>query len=597
MKISLKKIFSPFDIKKLSIKILKKISFEMRTFLIESISKTGGHLSSNLGIIELTIAIHKICNAPYDRIIWDVGHQSYAHKILTGRISKMKYLRQNNGISGFPKIQESDYDSFGTAHSSTSISAILGMSISSSYSNYERFHVAIIGDGAMSAGISFEAINNLKLNNYINLLIIVNDNNMSISSPVGTLSKYISNITSLNIFNKKIKKFKKKIFNKIPRNLFEIFGLNYIGPVDGHNLDILIPIIDNIYKKKGLYILHIITKKGKGYTFAEKNPVLYHGVGKFDKNIGILSTNKSIKNTFSKIFGKWLCHMAEHDKNLIGITPAMKEGSNMKNFEKKFPNRYFDVGIAEQHAITLSAGFAYECKKPVLAIYSTFLQRGYDQLIHDVAIQKLDVTFAIDRAGIVGKDGSTHSGSYDISYLRCIPNIVITTPSNEYELIRLLYTCYKHVGPASIRYQKGFCLNILVNCNILQLSISKSKVLHLGKYIVILCFGFIAKFALKVGKLMKFTVIDMRFVKPLDKEMIKILLNKYQAIVTIEEGVILGGAGSAILELMNSLCIIKPVLQLGFPDKFLEQGESSYIMSKLGLDSYGIKKSLIKRFM
>lgn len=632
-------IQNPADIKHLSCTQLRALADELRQYIIHSVAQTGGHLSSNLGTVELTVALHKVFDTPHDRIIWDVGHQSYAHKILTGRRDQMKSLRQAGGISGFPKRSESEYDAFGTAHSSTSISAALGMAVVSRNKKINRQHIAVIGDGAMTAGMSFEALNNAGVTPGINLLVILNDNDMSISPPVGALNKYLTRLMSGSLA-KDAHDFGKAVLEQLPSpvmeiarkvkghakgmlgpaTLFEELGFNYSGPIDGHDLSALIPTLENLKKLGGLQFLHVITKKGQGYKLAEADPVLYHGPGKFDPMVGI-QTKKPGKPTFTQVFGEWICDQAAADEHLMGITPAMREGSGLVEFEQRFPTRYFDVGIAEQHAVTFGAGIACEGFKPVVAIYSTFLQRGYDQLIHDVALQNLDVTFALDRAGIVGADGATHAGNYDIAYLRCIPNMVVSTPSDENECRLLLNTCYQFKGPASVRYPRGSGVGAEVVKTLDTVPLGKAVVRRysssavplstratssvenphlaadtnaerLTQPVAILAFGTLLYPALAAAEKLDATVVDMRFVKPLDEELILELAHTHQAFVTIEEGCIMGGAGSAVSEFLNQSGMSLPVLQLGLPDSFIDHGEQQSILASLGLDATGIEKSI-----
>ncbi len=606
----------PSDLKSLNHCELKRLAHELREEIISLVSKTGGHLSSNLGIVELTLALHYVFNTPYDRIIWDIGHQSYIHKILTGRRFAMKNLRKINGISGFPKRSESEYDPFGTAHSSTSISAALGMAVASRNQNIIRNHIAVIGDSALSSGMAFEALNNISIIPNINLLVILNDNDMSISKSVGALNHYLARLIPGRIYNS-AKKMSHAILRYIPSalkfasrfearlknmlsstTLFEELGLNYFGPIYGHDLDLLISTLNNFKNLSGTQFLHIITKKGQGYKLAEENPVLYHGPGQFNPEVGVEHIiNNSIRKTFTQVFSDWICDMAQKDSRLIGITPAMCEGSGLVKFERYFPSRYFDVGIAEQHAITFAAGMACEGLKPVVAIYSTFLQRGYDQLIHDVALQNLDVTFAIDRAGLVGSDGATHAGNYDVAFLRCIPNMIIATPSEENETRLLLSTCYNYQGPASIRYPRGIGHSTTDICSSLEtVEIGKGFMRVIGKKIAILGFGNLVLVALKVSQVLNCSVADMRFVKPIDKKLILELSKNHKALVTLEDATIMGGAGSAVTEILNESNIQIPILQLGLPDRFIDQGDQNILMANLGLDANGIESSLRDRF-
>ncbi|CAM3733518.1 1-deoxy-D-xylulose-5-phosphate synthase [Bordetella sputigena] len=610
----LEAIDSPADLKRLDRRSLKKLADELRAFILTSVSRTGGHLSSNLGTVELTLALHYVFDTPHDRIVWDVGHQSYPHKILTGRRAGMAKLRQADGISGFPRRSESEYDAFGTAHSSTSISAALGMAVASRNAGISRQHIAVIGDGAMSAGMAFEAMNNAGVTPGINLLVILNDNDMSISPPVGALNRYLARLMS-GRFYAAAKNVGKAVLQHVPpvlelarrieehakgmvtpATLFEEFGFNYVGPIDGHDLDALLPTLQNLKALQGLQFLHVVTRKGQGYKLAEADPVLYHGPGKFDPEIGIVPAKAPSKLTFTQVFGQWLCDMAAQDEKLVGITPAMREGSGLVEFERRFPSRYFDVGIAEQHAVTFAAGLACEQQKPVVAIYSTFLQRGYDQLIHDVALQNLDVTFALDRAGLVGADGATHAGNYDIAYLRCIPNMVVATPSDEAEARLLLTTCYRHAGPASVRYPRGGGRGAAVPTTLEEVPLGKGVVRRHGATIAILCFGTLLPAVEKAAEALGATVADMRFVKPLDEALVQELAASHDALVTVEEGAIMGGAGSAVCEALNAAGITLPVLQLGLPDRFIDHGDQQALLAGVGLDAPGIEASVRARF-
>jgi 1-deoxy-D-xylulose-5-phosphate synthase len=594
---------------------LKQLADELRGFVLQSVSRTGGHLSSNLGTVELTVALHHVYDTPHDRIIWDVGHQSYPHKILTGRKEQMSGLRQFGGISGFPKRSESEYDAFGTAHSSTSISAALGMAVASRNAGVSRQHIAVIGDGAMSAGMAFEAMNNAGVTPDINLLVILNDNDMSISPPVGALNRYFARLMS-GQFYATAKNMGRAVLQHVPpvlelarrfeehakgmvtpATLFEEMGFNYVGPIDGHDLDALVPTLQNMRALKGPQFLHVVTKKGQGYKLAEADPVLYHGPGKFDPAVGIQKPAAAPKTTFTQVFGTWLCDMAEHDPRLTGVTPAMREGSGMVAFEKRFPKRYFDVGIAEQHAVTFAAGLACEGQKPVVAIYSTFLQRGYDQLIHDVALQNLDVTFALDRAGLVGADGATHAGNYDIAFLRCIPNMVVATPSDENETRLLLTTCYQHPGPASVRYPRGSGAGAAIDAGLDTVPVGRGIIRRQGKDLALLVFGTLLPAALKVAESLDLTVVDMRFVKPLDAELVRKMAAEHRGLVTLEEGAIMGGAGSAVTEFLNAAGLTCPVLQLGLPDRFIDHGEQGALLAGVGLDAAGIERSIRARFI
>ncbi len=607
-------IASPSDLKKLDRRRLARLADELRSFLLQSVSRTGGHLSSNLGTVELTVALHYVYDTPHDRIIWDVGHQSYPHKILTGRKQGMASLRQFGGMSGFPKRSESEYDAFGTAHSSTSISAALGMAVASRNAGVSRQHIAVIGDGALTAGMAFEAMNNAGVTPDINLLVILNDNDMSISPPVGAMNRYLARLMS-GQFYAAAKNVGRAVLQHVPpvlelarrfeehakgmvtpATLFEEMGFNYVGPIDGHDLEALIPTLQNMRALKGPQFLHVVTKKGQGYKLAEADPVLYHGPGKFDPAIGIQKSTGTPKVSFTQVFGRWLIDMADHDSRLIGITPAMREGSGMVEFERLFPTRYFDVGIAEQHAVTFAAGIACEGQKPVVAIYSTFLQRGYDQLIHDVALQNLDVTFALDRAGLVGADGATHAGNYDIAFLRCIPNMVVATPSDENETRLLLSTCYQYEGPASVRYPRGSGCGATVSQGLDTVPLGRGIVRRRGAKLALLVFGTLVPAALAVAQALDLTVVDMRFVKPLDTELVLDMAASHEGLVTIEEGAIMGGAGSAVTEALAAAAVVLPVLQLGLPDVFIDHGEQAALLAGVGLDAAGIERSIRARF-
>jgi 1-deoxy-D-xylulose-5-phosphate synthase len=611
----LDRIQRPADLKVLDRRELKKLADELRSFVLQTVSRTGGHLSSNLGTVELTVALHHVYDTPHDRIIWDVGHQSYPHKILTGRKDAMGSLRHFGGISGFPKRSESEYDAFGTAHSSTSISAALGMAVASRNAGVSRQHIAVIGDGAMTAGMAFEAMNNAGVTPDINLLVILNDNDMSISPPVGALNHYFARLLS-GQFYAAAKNVGRAVLQHVPpvlelarrleehakgmvtpATLFEEMGFNYVGPIDGHDLDALIPTLQNMRALKGPQFLHVVTKKGQGYKLAEADPVLYHGPGKFDPSVGIQKASTPPKVTFTQVFGHWLCDMAESDPRLNGITPAMREGSGMVEFERRFPTRYFDVGIAEQHAVTFAAGIACEGQKPVLAIYSTFLQRGYDQLIHDVALQNLDVTFALDRAGLVGADGATHAGNYDIAFLRCIPNMVVATPSDENETRLLLSTCYQYPGPASVRYPRGSGSGVAVEAGLATVPVGRGIVRRRGAGVALLVFGTLLPAAIKAAETLNLTVVDMRFVKPLDTELVLTMAAEHPlGLVTLEEGSLMGGAGGAVSETLAAHAILTPILHLGLPDRFIDHGEQSALLAGVGLDAGGIENAIRKRF-
>lgn len=602
-------INSPIELRKLDRKQLPQLANELRQFLIESVANTGGHLSSNLGTVELTIALHYIFNTPCDRVIWDVGHQTYAHKVLTGRRAGMAKLRMKGGVAGFPRRDESEYDAFGTAHSSTSISAALGMAVASQLSDAARRAIAIIGDGAMSAGMAFEALNNAGVMD-ANLLVILNDNDMSISPPVGALNNYLAKLMS-GRFYATARRAGEKVLGVVPPvlelarraeehvkgmmtpgTLFEEFGFNYIGPIDGHDLDVLLTTLSNIKQLDGPQFLHIVTRKGAGYKLAEEDPILYHGVGKFDPTKGIVAKTASSKPTYTQVFGDWLCDMAALDTRLIGVTPAMREGSGLVKFSQEYPNRYFDAGIAEQHAVTFAAGAACDGLKPVVAIYSTFLQRAYDQLIHDVAIQNLPVVFAIDRAGLVGADGPTHAGSFDLSYLRCIPNITVMVPADENECRQMLYTAFQLNTPSAVRYPRGSGIGVKIHKKMHALPIGRGEIRRSGNRIAILAFGTLLAPCLEVGEVLDATVVNMRFVKPLDDELVSDLAKTHELLVTVEENTVMGGAGSAVLESLMANGVIVNVLQLGLPDVFLDQGDPVQMLADCGLDKAGILKSI-----
>lgn len=606
-------IDSPAELRKLDRRQLKQLADELRSFLIDSVSKTGGHLSSNLGTVELTVALHAVFNTPEDRLVWDVGHQCYAHKILTGRRAGMDRLRMKGGVSGFPKRCESPYDTFGVGHSSTSISAALGMALAAKHKGEDRKVVAVIGDGAMSAGMAFEALNNAGVAD-ANMLVILNDNDMSISPPVGALNKYLARLLSSRTYNaarkgaEKMLEFAPPLLELArraeehvkgmiaPGTLFEELGFNYIGPIDGHDLDSLIPTLENLKALKGPQFLHVITKKGQGYKLAEADPVLYHGVGKFNATEGIpASTGKSIKLSYTQVFSDWLCDMAKVDTRLVGITPAMREGSGLVKFAEQFPERYFDVGIAEQHAVTFAAGLACEGLKPVVAIYSTFLQRAYDQLVHDVALQNLPVVFAIDRGGLVGADGATHHGCFDLSFMACIPNMVIMAPANEAECRQMLSTAYSLDAPTAVRYPRGSGNGSVPANDLATLPVGKGKILRTGNTVAILAFGSLVEPALAAGEQMNATVANMRFIKPLDRELILQLAGNHSLLVSVEENALIGGAGSEIGRVLEEAGISTPLLRLGLPDQFIDHGEQHQLLAELGLDAAGIVRSIQAR--
>lgn len=601
----LEQINSPTDLRLLSESQLVVLASELREFLVHSVSRTGGHLASNLGTIELTIALHYVFNTPEDRLVWDVGHQSYAHKILTGRRDAMHKLRQEDGISGFPKRSESIYDTFGVGHSSTSISAALGMAVAIKKLGVHRKSIAIIGDGAMTAGMAFEALNHAGDVN-ADILVILNDNDMSISPNVGGLSNYLARLLSSQLYTS-VREGGKQLLKRMPSvkefarrteeymkgmvvagTLFEELGFNYIGPIDGHDLPNLIKTLINMKALEGAQFLHIVTKKGKGFPSAEDDPCVYHGVSAFDPRTGEIKAKTSTIPTYTQVFGQWLCDMAAVEERLIGITPAMCEGSGLVDFAHRYPDRYFDVGIAEQHSVTFAAGLACEGFKPVVAIYSTFLQRAYDQLIHDVAIQNLPMLFAIDRAGLVGSDGATHAGILDLAYLRCVPNIIIMTPSDENECRQMLTTGFQCNGIAAVRYPRGQGIGCQMESTLSTLPIGKAEIRRQGHTVALLVFGTLLHAALKAAEQLDATVVNMRFVKPLDAELVTQIAKQHQLLVTIEENVVMGGAGSAVNEVLQAAASTLPVLNLGLPDYFIEQGNTEILLAKCGLDSTGI---------
>ena len=609
----LSSIQSPADVRRLPRPQLHQLADELREFLVQSVAKTGGHLSSNLGTVELTVALHHVFNTPHDRIVWDVGHQTYPHKILTGRRDRMHSLRQLDGISGFPLRTESEYDAFGTAHSSTSISAALGMAMAARQKGEDRHAIAVIGDGAMTAGMAFEALNNAGVLDG-KLLVILNDNDMSISPPVGALNRYLAQLMSGRFYSaakqvgKQVLKNAPPLFELakrleeqakgmvVPATLFEKFGFNYIGPIDGHDLDSLIPTLENIKHLDGPQFLHVVTKKGQGYKLAEADPIAYHGPGQFDPQVGLQTPATPPKPTFSAVFGQWLCDMAAHDTRLVGITPAMREGSGMVEFHQRFPDRYYDVGIAEQHAVTFAAGMACEGVKPVVAIYSTFLQRAYDQLIHDVALQNLPVVFALDRAGLVGADGPTHAGAYDIPFIRCIPNMALACPADEAECYRLLSTAYAQNHPVAVRYPRGVGAGTPLPQHLEGLPYGQGEIRRQGQKVAVLAFGTLLYPALQAAEALNATVANMRWAKPLDVDLLLQLAQTHDALVTVEEGALPGGAGSAVLEALQMAGLHKPVLTLGLPDRFIEHGDHAKLLARLGLDAAGIEASIRQRF-
>jgi 1-deoxy-D-xylulose-5-phosphate synthase len=602
----------PQQLRQLERRQLVQLAQELRSFLVDSVARTGGHLASNLGVVELTIALHYVFNTPDDKLVWDVGHQTYPHKILTGRRDKMQSLRKPQGIAGFPRRNESEYDTFGTGHSSTSISAALGMAVAAQKAGSARRSVAIIGDGAMTAGMAFEALNNAGSMD-ANLLVILNDNDMSISNNVGALNKYLAKLLSSRFYGT-VRKSGKKVLSAVPPmmefakraeehvkgmvmpgTLFEEFGFNYIGPIDGHDLDALIDTLHNIKELNGPQFLHIVTQKGKGFEPAEDNPNKFHGVGKFDPTNGNAISANSAKS-YTEVFGEWLVDMAAADQRLIGITPAMCDGSGLNAFASAYPDRYFDVGIAEQHALTFAAGMACDGLKPVVAIYSTFLQRAYDQLIHDIALQNLPVLLAIDRAGLVGADGPTHAGSFDLTYLRCIPNVVIMTPSDENECRKMLTTGFQYSGLSAVRYPRGAGTGAHIEAALIPIEIGKGQIVRNGKKVAILVFGSMLTPALKAAEAIDATVANMRFVKPIDTALIETLASTHAYIVTVEENCIMGGAGSAVMEALQAMQknMAHPVrtLCLGLPDQFIEHGVHETMLSECGLDAEGIADAI-----
>ncbi len=614
----LEKIDCPADLRRLDRSQLPQLARELREFILQSVAATGGHLSSNLGTVELTVALHYVFNTPRDLLVWDVGHQTYAHKILTGRRKEMSRLRQWGGIAGFPRRDESEYDTFGTAHSSTSISAALGMAVAVKRRNEDRAVAAVIGDGAMSAGMAFEALNNAGAMD-ADLLVVLNDNDMSISEPVGAFNSHLAKLLSSRFYNyvrrgtsevlarmPPVKSLARRAEEHmkgmlLPGTLFEEFGFNYIGPIDGHDLDSLIPTLENVSKLGGARLLHVVTRKGAGYARAEADPILYHGVTRFDPAVGVVAKpGAATRPAYTQVFGDWLCDMAEKDPRLIGITPAMREGSGMVRFSQRFADRYYDVGIAEQHAVTFAAGLACEGLKPVVAIYSTFLQRAYDQVIHDVVLQNLPVLFAIDRAGLVGADGPTHAGSFDLTYLRCLPNLTVMAPADEDECRQMLYTGFMLGGPAAVRYPRGTGPGTAIRKEMAALPVGRAELRRESKRrssrLAILAFGSMLHPALAAADEIDATVANMRFVKPLDREMIERLAQSHDFVVTVEENSVLGGAGSGVGEVLAELGIEVPVLHLGLPDRFIDQGDPGILLAHCGLDASGIAAAIRKRF-
>ena len=599
-------INSPADVRKLGKDQLKPLAKELREYLTHTVSISGGHFSAGLGTVELTVALHYVFDTPSDQLVWDVGHQAYPHKILTGRKERMTTIRTRGGVSAFPSRAESEYDAFGVGHSSTSISAALGMAIASELQGEDKQMVAIIGDGSITGGMAYEAMNHAGAID-ANLLVILNDNDMSISPPVGAMNNYLTKILSSKLYSS-VREESKKALSKmpsvwelarrteehmkgmiVPGTLFEELGFNYIGPIDGHDLDMLVPTLENLKHIAGPRFLHIVTKKGKGYAPAEKDPLAYHGVPAFDPSLDCLPKSApSPHPTYTEVFGNWLCDMAAADERLLGITPAMREGSGLVKFSQQYPKRYFDVAIAEQHAVTLAAGQACQGAKPVVAIYSTFLQRAYDQLIHDVAIQDLDVLFALDRAGLVGPDGPTHAGSFDYSYLSCIPNMLIMAPADENECRQMLTTGFLHAGPASVRYPRGKGPGVTVQPELTSLPLGKAEIRQQGSRIAILAWGSMVTPALVAGKQLGATVVNMRFVKPIDEQLLRELVKSHEVLVTVEENVLAGGAGSAVNNFLQAQRLLMPVLNIGLPDSFVEQGSREELLALCGLNAAGI---------
>ncbi len=601
---------SPADLRQLAENELPALADELRRYLIDTVSRTGGHLSSSLGVVELTIALHYVFDTPGDRLVWDVGHQTYPHKILTGRRERMNTLRQKDGLAGFPRRDESEYDTFGAGHSSTSVSAALGMAVAAARTGSERKVVAVIGDGALSAGMAYEALNNAG-DTHADILVILNDNDMSISPNVGAMSNYLARILSGKVFTS-VREGSKTVLSTVPpvwefakrweehakgmlmpSTLFEEMGFQYFGPIDGHDLPTLVRTLRNLRRNKGPRFLHVVTRKGKGYEPAEGDPCVYHGVTPFDPATGKMEKKPSGK-TYTQVFGDWLCDMAARDVRLVGITPAMREGSGMVEFSKRFENRYFDVGIAEQHALTFAAGLACDGMKPVVAIYSTFLQRAYDQLIHDICLQNLPVLFGIDRAGVVGADGPTHHGTFDLSYLRCLPNMLVMAPADENECRQMLTTGFQHDGPAAVRYPRGSGPGVATEFAMQALPIGKAEVRRKGNRVALLAFGSLLAPALDAGSAFDCTVVNMRFVKPLDEELVRELAHTHELLVTLEENAVAGGAGSAVNECLAAAGLTPHVVNLGLPDEFLGQGSREEMLAECGLDAAGIRRTILR---
>ena len=612
----LSRIDSPADLRQLPETDVRAVADELRAYLIESVGKSGGHFGAGLGVVELTTVLHYLYATPDDRIVWDVGHQCYPHKILTGRRDSIHTVKQRDGVAPFPKREESEYDTFGVGHSSTSISAALGMAIANAKAGNSRKVVAVIGDGAMTAGMAYEALGHAGgMDDEPNLLVILNDNRMSISEAVGGLTKMLGRMTGSKTLNALREGGKKLLGDKnkppakfmrrweehwkgmfVPSTLFEEMGFHYTGPIDGHDTDALLDVLKTLQGLKGPQLLHVITTKGKGYELAEGDQIGYHAVSPFDPEKGVVAKAGAKKPTYTDVFGDWLCDMAAADDKLLGITPAMREGSGLVRFSKEYPDRYYDVAIAEQHAVTLAAGMACEGAKPVVAIYSTFLQRAYDQLVHDVAIQNLDVLFAIDRGGVVGPDGATHAGNLDLSYLRCVPNMVVMAPADENECRQMLSTGFRHTGPAAVRYPRGTGPGVAVDASLDTLPIGKAQLRRSGAGIALLAFGALVPAAEQVGEALGLTVVNMRFVRPLDRALVLELAQSHEGLVTLEDNVIAGGAGSGVAELLADAGITMPILHLGLPDSFQHHASREQLLEEAGLDAAGIRAAILRRW-
>ena len=608
----LEQVDQPEDLRLLEADQLQPLADELREFLVKSVSRTGGHLAAGLGVVELTVALHYVFDTPRDKLIWDVGHQAYPHKILTGRRERMGGLRQKDGLSGFLKRSESEYDAFGAGHSSTSISAALGMAVAAKLEGIQREHIAVIGDGALSAGMAFEALNHAGALD-MDLLVVLNDNDMSISNPVGAVSNYLARVLSSRFYNR-VREGGKNVLGVmpgmrdlmdrweehmkgmlIPGTLFEELGFNYIGPIDGHDLPLMVQTLRNMKRMRGPRFLHVVTQKGKGFAPAEGDPCVYHGVGPFDPDTGRQNGSGGSGKTYTQVFSDWICAQAAADERLLAITPAMCEGSGLVRFANDFPSRYFDVGIAEQHAVTLAAGMACDGLKPVVAIYSTFLQRAYDQLIHDVALQNLDVTFAVDRAGLVGADGATHAGAFDLSYARCIPKLCILAPADENECRQMLQAAWEYPGPALVRYPRGKGPGVEVVADAEPLPWGKGEIRREGRRVALLCFGAMLATGLEVARELDATVVNMRFIKPLDTAMVEDMAARHELLVTLEENALMGGAGSAVAEALNARAVQVPLMQFGLPDEYLEQATQAEQLEMAGLTAGRILASLRQR--